>query len=71
MRQLDAGRHVARVLRGANEALGARVAELESGTVLKTALSKLAERDEVFYACVCVRRARTGEACCDRAVIPR
>lgn len=38
------------MLRGANEALGERVAELESGTVLRTALAKLVERDEV-----CVR----------------
>eukprot|EP00903_Cladosiphon_okamuranus_P015241 g14087.t1 len=46
VRQLDAGGRRARTLKRANEALGARVNELESGAVLRATKSRLAERDE-------------------------
>lgn len=36
------------MLKRANEALGARVNELESGAVLRVAQSRLAEREEVI-----------------------
>lgn len=47
VRQLDAGQRRARTLKRANEALGARVNDLESGAVLGATQSRLAERDEV------------------------
>ncbi|CAM9314589.1 unnamed protein product, partial [Hapterophycus canaliculatus] len=46
VRQLDRGRRRAKSVERANEVLGARVNELESGAVLRATQSKLIERDE-------------------------
>lgn len=48
VRQLDTGGRQVRMLKRANETLGARVNELESGAVLRVAQSRLAEREEVM-----------------------
>lgn len=48
VRQLDTGVRRAKTLKQANEALGARVNELESGLVLRATQSRLSEREEVI-----------------------
>ncbi|CAN0543463.1 unnamed protein product, partial [Ectocarpus sp. 12 AP-2014] len=50
VRQLDMGGRRARTLKRENEALGARVNELESGAVLRATQSRLSERDEEIVA---------------------
>ncbi|CAB1117249.1 unnamed protein product [Ectocarpus sp. CCAP 1310/34] len=50
VRQLDMGGRQARTLKRENEALGARVNELESGAVLRATQSRLSERDEEIVA---------------------
>ncbi|CAN0032149.1 unnamed protein product, partial [Ectocarpus fasciculatus] len=50
VRQLDMGGRQARMLKRENEALGARVNELESGAVLRATQSRLSERDEEIVA---------------------
>lgn len=47
VRQLDTSSRRAQTLRRANEALGARVNDLESGAVLRATKARLSERDEV------------------------
>ncbi|CAN0497120.1 unnamed protein product, partial [Ectocarpus sp. 12 AP-2014] len=50
VRQLDMGGRRARTLKRENEALGARLNELESGAVLRATQSRLSERDEEIVA---------------------
>lgn len=49
VRQLNTGERRTRTLRRANEALGTRVNELESGAILRVTQARLAERDEVRH----------------------
>lgn len=62
------------MLKQANEVLGARVNELESGAVLRATQSRLAERDEVRdweWLCVLRRLGMTVRVACGRRVHTR